>query len=383
MARIGIDYTAAITQGAGIGRYVRQLTHALLALDQDHEYRLFAASQAPLPPTPFAVRRLPFHDIWLMRIWHRARLPLPAELITGRVDLFHSPDFTLPPTLPGVPTVLTVHDLSFVRDPDSADERLRAYLNRVVPRSVRRATHVLADSQATRQDLVELWDTPAEKVTVIHCGVESRFRPVTDSAELAAVRARYRLSPGPYILAVSTLQPRKNYQRLVQAFAVVAARHPDLSLVIAGGRGWKYETILAEPKRLGVEERVRFPGFVADDDLPALLSAAELFAYPSLYEGFGIPILEAMACGTPVLASNRSSLPEVTGDAGLEVDPLDTSALAIGMERLLTDQALRSDLIARGRERAARFTWAEAARRLLTVYNRLLAASSSRGAIGV
>jgi glycosyltransferase involved in cell wall biosynthesis len=377
VARIGIDYTAAITQGAGIGRYVRGLIRALLALDRDHDYRLFAASSTPLPATPFPVRRLPFHDIWLMRIWHRARLPLPAELVTGRVDLFHSPDFTLPPTLPGVPTVLTVHDLSFVRDPDSADDRLRAYLNRVVPRSVGRATHVLADSEATRQDLISLWDTPPDKVTVIYCGVEPGFRPVTDPAKLAAVRDRYDLGAGPYVSSVSTLQPRKNYRRLIQAFAPLAARHPDLSLVIAGGRGWKYEEILAEPERIGLGDRVRFPGFVADDDLPALLSAAELFAYPSLYEGFGIPILEAMACGTPVIASGRSSLPEVTGDAGLQVDPLDIAALTAGMEKLLTDHNLRADLVRRGRERAAQFTWPAAARQLLAVYTRLLKGQKS------
>jgi glycosyltransferase involved in cell wall biosynthesis len=293
-------------------------------------------------------------------------------LVTGRLDLFHSPDFTLPPTASGVPTVLTVHDLSFVRDPESADERLRAYLNQVVPRSVRRASHVLADSHATRQDLIDLWEIPPEKITVIYCGVEPRFRPVVDPAVSADLRARYRLGDGPYILSVSTLQPRKNYRRLIQAFAPLAARYPDLSLVIGGGKGWKYEEILAEPERLGISGRVLFPGFVADADLPALLSAAALFAYPSLYEGFGIPILEAMACNTPVIASDRSSLPEVVGDAGLQVDALDVEGLTAGMERLLTDEELRARLIDRGADQAARFTWEHAARELLTIYQGLL-----------
>ncbi len=372
MARIGLDYTAAVQQGAGIGRYVRELVSALLVLDKENDYRLFAASPKPLPPSPFPVRRIPFHDKWLMRIWHRARIPLPVELFTGRVDLFHSPDFTLPPTLPGVPTVLTVHDLSFIRDPDSADERLRAYLNRVVPRSVRRADHVLADSQATRQDLIELWDTPTEKISVIYCGVDQRFKPVTDPAALAAVRAQYAIGDGPYIFSVSTLQPRKNYRRLIQAFVPLATRYPDLNLVIGGGRGWKVEEILAEPGRLGVEDRVRFPGFVADEDLPALLSAAELFAYPSLYEGFGIPILESMACGTPVIASDRSSLPEVVGEAGLMVDALDVAALSAGMERLLSEDNLRAQLVERGNRQVARFSWADAARQLLDTYEMLL-----------
>ena len=390
MARIGIDYTAAINQAAGIGRYVRELIGALLKLDSANEYKLFAASeldigrpaggrleigqtantQYPIPNIQFT--HLPVHDKWLMRIWHRARLPLPVELITGRIDLFHSPDFTLPPTLPGTRTLLTVHDLSFIQDPDSADERLRAYLNKVVPRSVRRADHILADSQATKEDLIDLWQTPAEKITVIYCGVESRFRPVTDPAALAAVRARYRLGDGPFILSVSTLQPRKNYRRLIQAFAPLAGRYPDLSLVIAGGKGWGYDEILAEPERLGITERVRFPGFVADADLPALYSAAAVFAYPSLYEGFGLPVLEAMACEAPVIASNRPSLPEVTGDAGLQVDPLEVDNWTAGMERLLTDAGLRADLIAKGKTQAGHFTWKKAAEQLLATYEQLL-----------
>jgi len=372
MARIGIDYTAAINQAAGIGRYVRELIGALLQLDTTNQYHLFAASPFPIPHSPFPITHLPFHDKWLMRIWHRARLPLPVELITGRIDLFHSPDFTLPPTLPGTRTLLTVHDLSFIQDPDSADERLRAYLDKVVPRSVRRADHILADSQATKEDLIDLWQTPAAKITVIYCGVEPCFRPVTDPAALAAVRARYQLSDGAFILSVSTLQPRKNYRRLIQAFAPLAGRYPDLALVIAGGKGWGYDEILAEPERLGIAKRVRFPGFVADADLPALYSAAAVFAYPSLYEGFGLPVLEAMACEAPVIASNRPSLPEVTGDAGLQVDPLEVDGWTAGMERLLTDTALRVDLIAKGKAQAGHFTWEKAAEQLLATYERLL-----------
>jgi len=388
VARIGIDLTAAVQQGAGIGRYVRELVSALLRLDTTNQYRLFAASklgvgdptsnlQPPAsnlqPPTSnLQFTHLPFHDKWLMRIWHRAQLPLPVELITGRIDLFHSPDFTLPPTLPGTRTLLTVHDLSFVRDPDSADDRLRAFLNRVVPRSVRRADHILADSQASKEDLIELWGTPSAKITVLYCGVELRFRPVTDPAALAAVRARYRLGDNPFILTISTLQPRKNHRRLIQAFAPLAARHPDLLLVIAGGKGWGYHQILAEPERWGIAHRVRFPGFVADADLPALYSAAAVFVYPSLYEGFGLPILEALACGAPVIASNRSSLPEVLGDAGLQADPLEVEGWTAGMEQLLTDASLRATLIAKGRQQAARFTWESAAGQLIKVYQRLL-----------
>ncbi len=373
MARIGIDYTAAITQGAGIGRYVRELIAALLRLDTANEYRLFAASPRPISQAGPPVRRLPFHDKWLMRVWHRLRLPLPVESITGRVDLFHSPDFTLPPTLPGTPTILTVHDLSFIRDPNSANARLRSFLSQVVPRSVRRASHVLADSQATKQDLIELWQTPAEKISVLYCGVDSRFHPVTDPAELAAMRGRYQIGDRPFILALSTLQPRKNYVRLIQAFAPLAARNPELALVIGGGRGWQYQAILAEPARLSIEHQVVFPGFVTDADLPSLYSAAELFVYPSLYEGFGLPLLEAMACGTPVIASTRSSLPEVTGEAGLQADPLDVAGWTAAMDQLLHDPALRHTLINRGFRQAGRFTWEQAAVQLQAIYQQVLA----------
>ena len=271
--RIGLDVTAAVSQGAGIGRYTRELVRALAAAEPQHAYRLFFASRTrphPLPALPanFHITALPVHDIWLARVWHRARLPLPVEVFTGPLDLFHSPDFTLPPVRRGTPTLLTVHDLSFVRDPESAAPGLRAYLNTVVPRSVARATHLLADSEATQRDLMDLYHVPAERITVLYCGVEPRFRPVTDPAALAAVRARYHLGAQPFLLGIGALQPRKNYVRLIQAFAQLA--EPELRLVIAGGRGWLYDAIFAEVERLGLGERVRFPGFIADADLPAL-----------------------------------------------------------------------------------------------------------------
>jgi glycosyltransferase involved in cell wall biosynthesis len=381
---IGIDYTSAVTQGAGIGRYTRELIRALLAVPADHRYTLVYASPQPLQPAanplrsdlPAAVRlrRIPFHDKWLMRAWHRLRLPIPIELVTGRVDLFHSPDFTLPPTLPGVPTLLTVHDLSFIRDPDSAWPSLRVFLERAVSRSVKRATHVLADSQATRDDLVDIWHTPAEKITVLYSGVEPRFRPIRDRAQLDQIREKYRIEPKPFILAIGTLQPRKNYKRLIEAFALLANEPPfkTLQLIIAGGRGWLFDDIFTHVKQFGLEDRVRFPGFIADEDLPALYSAADLLAYVSLYEGFGLPALEAMACGTPVVGSNVSSVPEVIGSAGLQVDPRDVDAIADALKRMLTQADLRERSIAAGIERAKQFTWEQSAQQLLSIYAQLL-----------
>jgi len=334
--RIGVDYTSAVRQGAGIGRLTRCIFQALAEIDHENEYRLFAAMGRGQPsnfPTfqpsnlsNFRLKTIPLSDRELNVVWHRLRLPLPVELITGPVDVFHSPDFTLPPVW-RARAVLTVHDLSFLRVPECFTGALRRYLERVVPRSVRRADHVIADSHSTKRDLVELLGTPAGKVTVIHSGVEPRFRPIIDRAALGPVRQRYDL-PERFIISVGTLQPRKNFATLVEAFARLKSETGNwkpgarsLKLVIAGGRGWLYEEIFARVEALGLQGDVLFPGFVADEDLPALYNLAEAFVLPSLYEGFGLPPLEAMACGTPVVTSNVSSLPEVVGDAGLMVEP--------------------------------------------------------------
>jgi glycosyltransferase involved in cell wall biosynthesis len=371
--RIGVDYTSAIRQGAGIGRLTRCIFHALAEVDRENEYRLFAATGRNRPSTspPFHLKTIPFSDRELNIAWHRLRLPLPVELITGPVDVFHSPDFTLPPVW-RARTVLTVHDLSFLRVPECFTDALRRYLEQVVPRSVLCADQVIADSTSTKRDLVELLDAPAGKVTVIHSGVEPRFRPITDRATLEAVRQQYDL-PERFILSVGTLQPRKNFAALIEAFSRLRNLKPetrDLKLVIVGGRGWLYEEIFARVEALGLQGEVLFPGFFADEDLPALYNLAEVFALPSFYEGFGLPPLEAMACGTPVVTSNTSSLPEVVGDAGLMVEPMDVEGLAGAIGRLWEGGGLRDEMVRRGLARAEEFTWERAARQLLVVYER-------------
>lgn len=244
-----------------------------------------------------------------------------------------------------------------------------------MPWSVERARHVLADSLSTKRDLQALWKVPEEKITVLYSGVNERFRPVTDTAELRAVRERYVAADTPFILAVGTVQPRKNYPLLIRAFRRVAEQFPH-SLVIAGGRGWLSEELPAEIERQGLTGRVRLAGFVDDADLPALYSAADLLAFPSLYEGFGLPLLEAMACGTPVISSDASSLPEVArsgeAEAALLLSPHDEAAWGEGMNLLLGDQELRRRLIAAGTEQAARFSWRAAARQLAALYQTLL-----------
>ena len=391
MARIGIDYTAAARQRAGIGRYARELVTALLALHSPYQYVIFAAtgglrtphwkpdaaqlyttsiqqpaSNIQYPISNIQFRTLPITDDWLARLWHRLRLPIPVETITGHLDVFYSPDFVLPPTRRATRTLLTVHDLSFLHCPQAFVPPLRRYLERVVPRSIARADLVLADSAHTRSDIVSLLGVPPNQVQVLYSGVAPRFRPQAESGERKRLHARYGLGEGPYVLSVGTLQPRKNYVRLIRAFADLK---PEVPLVIAGGRGWLYQDIFAEAEKHG--DRVRILGFVDDADLPALYRSAVLFAFPSLYEGFGLPVLEAMACGVPVVCSNASSLPEVAGDAALLVDPLDTAGLAEAMARVLEDAGLRREMIARGIVQAARFTWGQAARQLLGTFDSL------------
>lgn len=377
MTLIGIDYTPAYEQGGGIGRYVRELVTALSQLDTQQTYRLFVAgarsSELGKPPAAnFAWRATPLSTKWLARVWQRARLPLPVELVTGRVDLFHATDFVLPPTYPKTSTLLTVHDLSFIRAPETASPRLRRYLMSVVPRSVAAADHILADSAATKHDLIDIYGTAPDKITVLLSGVGERFRPVHEQAKLRSVRQKYRIDDKPYLFSVGTVQPRKNYARVVQALATLRQRGHDYQLVIAGGRGWLEDAIYNAIDTHNMQDHVHFAGFVDDNDLPALYSGAACTVFVSLYEGFGLPILESMACGTPVVTSNVSSLPEVAGDAAPMVAPTDTQAICDTIEQVITDDDYNCLLREKGRTQAQHFTWEQAARQLLAVYEMML-----------
>jgi len=372
--RIGIDYTPALWQLAGVGRYTRGLVRALAAIDQRNEYALLvasgglgAAAERPLLGSNFCQRRVPLSARFLTILWHRLRLPLPVELLIGRVDVFHSPDFVLPP-LWRRHSLVTVHDLSFIRHPECADRGLREYLCRVVPRSVRRADIVLADSQSTKRDIVELLGVAPAKVKVIYPGVDDRFTPIEKEEKRQEVRDKYHLD-FPFILSLSTLEPRKNQVGLIEAYGLLCERKAiPQRLVLAGGKGWLYEGIFRRVAELKLTDRVYFPGFIPEEDLPTLYGLADVFAFPSLYEGFGLPPLEAMACGTPVVASDVASLPEVIGEAGILVPPNDVEALASAIERLLEDMSLRENLTTEGLARARSFPWERSARGLLEIY---------------
>lgn len=376
MPTIAIDYTPAYEQGGGIGRYVREMVAALALQDTETAYRLFVAGASTTRlPSPissnFDWRPTRISPRWFARIWHRARIPLFVETFTGSVDLYHATDFVLPPTRPKTRTLLTVHDLSFVRVPEAATPKLKAYLDVVVPRSIHHADCVLADSQATKNDLIELYRISPEKIIVLLSGVDARFKPVSDD-DSRQVREKYRLGDTRYILSVGTVQPRKNYVRLIQSVSQLRRQGHDLHLVIAGGRGWLEDPIYAAINSEKMQDYVHLIGFAEETDLPALYTAAECFAFPSLYEGFGLPILEAMGCGTPVVTSNISSLPEVAGDAALIVDPYSVDHLTNALRQLVDNTALRQSLIVKGRQRARTFTWEKSAQQLRQIYTDLL-----------
>ena len=378
--RIAIDYSAAVNQQAGVGRLVRNQVLALADVDRANDYTLMYArpNNAAVPQFPrarnFARKEVRLRERWLAVLWHRAKVPLPADWLSGPIDLYHSPDFVLPP-LRRARGILTVHDLAFLMRPECADAHLRAYLEEVVPRSVRRADYIIADSENTRNDLVVLLNVPPSAISVVPGGVEERFAPVTDPALLAEARRRLGVGEAPFVLAVGVLEPRKNLNRLMDAFAILKSRQrpSDLKLVLAGGQGWLVDGILAHHAHSRVRDDILLPGFVPDHLLPAIYSAASVFAFPSLYEGFGLPILEAMACGTPVVASRASCLPEVAEGASVLIDPDDAEELADALEQTLADDALRADLAMRGRARAAQYTWRRAAEQLLGVYEKVAA----------
>jgi glycosyltransferase involved in cell wall biosynthesis len=368
---VGFDATSAVRQTAGIGRYTRELLGALSTRGDDVCYRIFYCSggdpQGGLPPLDerFRLRSLPVTDRTTNAVWQRLRLPIPVQVIIGNFDIFHSPDFTLPPTM-GRPSIVTVHDLAFLTVPHCAYPTLRDYLQEVVPRSVRRASRVIAVSQSTAQDLVEYLGTDPERIEVIHEGVSRWLRPRTPGDDANAL-SHELAGTGPYILSVGTLEPRKNYVRLLEAFAVLRARGIEHRLVIAGRKGWLYQPIFERVRELNLEREVLFvePG---DPELLALYRAADVFVYPSLYEGFGIPPLEALACGIPVTCSSASSLPEIVGEAALLFDPEDVEAMAFSIERLLSDAGLAQTLREAGPTRARNFSWAGAAEKTVRLY---------------
>lgn len=352
---VGIDASRAVT-GAPTGTeyYSWALIDALLRSRSGFHFRLYTRTTPPsdfFPATEnYEIRAMPWTRLW-------THLRLSYEMLTRPPDVLFVPAHVLPPLHPRK-SLVTVHDLGYRYFPEAHPSPERVYLDISTRRNVMAARVVIADSYATRDDIVRMYGAPREKIRVVYPSYnEGLYRPTREAGEIERVRARYGLET-TYIISVGTIQPRKNYGRLIEAFAMLTPGH---TLVIAGKKGWRAEELEGRVSEAGLTGRVKFVDYVPPEDLPALYAGAELAIFPSLYEGFGFPALEAQACETPLVCSNVSSLPEVAGEGALYFDPQSAAGMAEAMECVLEDPTLRASLVERGRENVARFGWARAA----------------------
>ncbi len=352
---------------SGIGQYIVHLAEQLPGLDPDWAYTLIHSRKDRTPPHHAAAR---LAAAWTPAHHRLEQLALPLELARLKLDLLHSPDF-IPPFRGHFRRVITVHDLNFLYYPQFLTAGSRRYYNAQIERAVLVADHILADSFATQLDLVKRLNVPEKKISVVWLAPNAAFRPI-EPETLAAARARLRL-PDRFILFAGTLEPRKNVAGLLQAYRLLLDRDPHQpDLLLAGSRGWLFEETRALIHQLRLTDRVRWIDSPVNADLVALYNAAMVFALPSHYEGFGLTVLEAMACGTPTIISDRGSLPEIAGGASLIIDPDDPVSLADALGQALGDDHLRQDLRQRGLARVKEFSWDRCARETLAAYHRVL-----------
>jgi glycosyltransferase involved in cell wall biosynthesis len=370
---IGIDASRATSSTpTGTETYSRELIRALIAIDRENTYRLylrdnisrdfFGVSVSDSRFTHHELRIIPFPRLW-------THLRLSYEMLAYAPDVLWIPAHVLPLIHPRR-SIVTIHDLGHLRFPEAHPLRQRLYHTWSTRRNARAALHIFADSEATRDDLIHFCHIKPEKISVVYPAYDAQvYQPIPDTASIESVRAEYRVGKD-YILAIGTIHPRKNYTRLIEAFAKLEIS--NLRLVIVGKRGWLYDEIYSRAEALNLQARISFLDYVSSSDLPALICGARLLAFPSLHEGFGLPVLEAQACGTPVICSMTSSFPEVAGDGALFVDPVDVDAITAAMQRLLEDEALRGKLIDNGIRNIKRFSWEQSARCVLDVLEKVV-----------
>jgi len=366
--RIGIDARLVYYSQAGIGQYILNLTRWLAQIDGANEYVLLQSRK----DNSTIIEQANFRRVSLWTPSHHRfeQHALPAEIARLGLDLLHSPDF-IPPFRANCRTVITVHDLAFLLYPQFLTRESARYYGQV-DQAVRRADQIVADSESTRQDVLRLLGVPPDKVSVVYLAANPLYRPISLAQARAWVEEKFGLA-GEFILSVGTIEPRKNLPTLLRAYRqLLDAYKLDVTLALVGGEGWLYAEVPTLVKKLRLTDRARFLGRVSDEDLLHLYNAAGVLAHPALYEGFGLPPLEAMSCGTPVVVSNASSLPEVVGDAGLLVEPENVAAWSAALWRVCTDDDLRDELSQKALARSRRFSWERTARQTLRVYEQVL-----------
>ncbi len=370
--RVCIDYSSAIAHAAGVSRYVRDLTHALAARTGDVALTLVHNRPGQFKPNQ-AHPSLPSVSLkYGIRSWRAAMLGggrLFGNAITSRMDfdVYHGPDCIAPAT--GKPTVLTIHDLTVLSHPQFHSKPNRVFMRLALPTMVRRATVIIADSESTRREVIKRLGVHRDTLTVIYPGINhERFHQVAPAAAARQVASALKIDK-PYVLALGTLEPRKNLITLLRAFAGTIRDH-ECQLVLAGSPGWGRNELENTVAALGLASRVHITGYVADELLASLYSAAMTFVYPSWFEGFGFPVLEAMACGTPVICSNTSSIPEIAGDAALLCHPGDAATMGAQLRELAANPDQRRIMGERGLRQAAKFRWSRAADETIQTYYR-------------
>ena len=377
--RIGINASKVFDVHTGVGRYTSNLCSSILETGSKKDYYFYTPGRigntimTDIEGTLLEKPGTPIQNNTLRILWEQIVLPIYSR--KDRLDLFHYTDHALSLLSRKCPIIITVHDIAYIRFPDLLNKARQVYKKYILMESIKRASIIIADSYSTKRDIVEFFGINGKKIKVVHLGVESRFRPVSNVEE-------YRLKnklPSKMILNVGTLEPRKNVVTLMKAFKKLMEKDVDgYKLVIAGDKGWLYEQIFNEVEHSDLKKEILFLGVVKDEDLPMLYNCADIFVYPSLYEGFGLPPLEAMACGIPVITSNTSSLPEVIGDAGIMVDPTDVNSLCEAMHSVLTNKKLWQHMSNKGLERSKLFSWDNTVKQILKIYDEALSKNKSQ-----
>lgn len=354
--KIAIDNQTTLGQKSGFGFYVKNLVESLAKVGPKNEYLLISPQTEKDFSTP---------KRWL---WDQFGFPRQAK--RGKVDILHQPCFSAPMFYRGK-VVVTCNDLISIFFPENLPLASRLFYSKWEPFSYRRANHIIAISEHTKKDIIALLKIPEKKITVIHLAASKKFKPIKSKKKLAEIQKKYKTS-GDYLLHVSTIEPRKNLPFLVRAYALAVREGIDTKLVITGKKGWYYDSLFKLVEDLQLQDKVIFTGYVEDQDMPALYSGAKAFVFPSLYEGFGLPPLEAMACGTPVISSSTSSMPEVIGNAGILISPKDERLWAKNIIKVLKDRGLALTMSGWGLRQAKKFSWEATAKKTIEVYQKVL-----------
>lgn len=369
--KIGINARYIQKQHTGIENYLSNILRNLVSIDTRNEYVLFFGNDKPVPAGypagNFSVDLPEFKtDSQLKRVFWE-HFYLPGAISKHRLDVFHEPSF-ISPIFKKAKTLTTVYDLAFIYHPECFTSRNILYFKTMLKSSIRHSDYIIAISQNTKNDIINHFKIDPDRVKVVYCGVNSIFKKLSDKSAAAPTLRKFGII-GDFILNVSLISPRKNLINLIRSFKLLRDRKAiNHQLVIAGAKGWLFEDIFRTVSSFGLEKQVIFTEYVTDDELLHLYNNASVFAYPSVYEGFGLPVLEAMACECPVVASNTSSLPEICGEAALLVDPDQIEEIAGAIHKAVSDPVLRNGLITMGKERVQEFSWKKAAEETLNIY---------------